>query len=245
MEARSRPGVLWDLSGVCYLTWLHQAAASHRSDPAPHPPACSLPGPDRPALGGSKGPSSGSPGRRPTGGCHGDWKGWGQRLTNQSYCILHGPQTTNPSGPGEKVREVTWTIRNRQLIIWSVYSQQGLQGPVGLQGVGQVSCPTDAGHDPQVKVELSERARLCDAAADSSKVAIGELAAADGQQPDAVLLQTLTDVLNLRRRQQLARDLDGGWQHPGQDREHLDYWNTWREKPETRSTELLVFKRGV
>lgn len=80
-----------------------------------------------------------------------------------------------------------------------VYSQQGLQGSVGLQGIGQVSCPTDAGDDTQVEVELSERARLGDAAADSSKVTVGELAAADRQQPDAVLLQTLTDVLNLGR----------------------------------------------
>ena len=106
-----------------------------------------------------------------------------------------------------------------------MYSQQGLQGAVGLQGVGQVSSPADAGDDAQVQVELSERARLCDAAADASEVAVRELTAADGQQPDAVLLQTLTDVLDLGRRQQLPRDLDGGWQHPGLSWNH---WNTWR-----------------
>lgn len=69
-----------------------------------------------------------------------------------------------------------------------LYLQQGLQGPVGLQGVGQVSCPVNAGDDAQVEVELSERARLGDAAADAAEVTVGELAAADGQQPDAVLL---------------------------------------------------------
>lgn len=86
-----------------------------------------------------------------------------------------------------------------------------------------MSSPADAGDDAQVQVELSERVRLCDAAADASEVAIGELTAADGQQPDTVLLQTLTDVLNLGRRQQLPRDLDGGRQHPGLD---WDHWNT-------------------
>lgn len=66
-------------SGVCYLTWLRQAAASHRSDAALRLPACSLPDPDRPAPGGSTGPSSGSPGRHPKEGFHGDWGGGGGR----------------------------------------------------------------------------------------------------------------------------------------------------------------------
>lgn len=79
------------LSGsVCYLTLLHRVAASHRSDPAPRLPACSLQDPGRPALGGLTGRSSMSPGRHLIAGCHGDCRGWEQVLTNQSHCFGQG-----------------------------------------------------------------------------------------------------------------------------------------------------------
>lgn len=75
---------------VCYLTLLRRAAASHRSHPVPHLPACNLPDPDRPVPGGSTAPSSRSPGQRLTAGCHGDWRGqesWDFCVRQVTYII--------------------------------------------------------------------------------------------------------------------------------------------------------------
>lgn len=100
-----------------------------------------------------------------------------------------------------------------------------------------MSGAADAGHDPQVQVELSEAARLSDTPTHVSKVPVGQLAAANGQQPDAVLLQAFADVLDLSCRQQLSCDLDGSWKHPGLGGlgglEHLNQHRekTW-QKPE-------------
>lgn len=100
------------------------------------------------------------------------------------------------------------------------HSQQGLQGAVGLEGVGQVSCASGAGDDAQVEVELSQRPRLGDAVADSPEVSVGQVTAADAEQPHAVLQDALADVLHLGWGQQLPCDLDGGWQH-------VQVWGHW------------------
>lgn len=131
---------------------------------------------------------SGSPGRRPAGGCRGDWRDKAQAVRGRGFTARAGSKVGG-------------------------HSQQGLQGAVGLEGVGQVSGAADAGDDAQVEVELSERTRLGDAVTDASEVSVGQLTAADAEQPHAVLQDALTDVLHLGRGQQLTCDLDGGWQH--------------------------------
>lgn len=93
------------------------------------------------------------------------------------------------------------------------YSQEGLNGAVRLQGLGQLLDAVDVGDDAQVEVELSEGAGLGHPAADVPEVPLGELAAPQRQQPHRVLPQALADVPDLRPRQRLPGDLDRPRQH--------------------------------
>lgn len=93
------------------------------------------------------------------------------------------------------------------------YSQERLDGAVGLQGLGQLLDAVDVGDDAEIEVELRQGAGLGHPPADVPEVALRELAAAQRQQPHRVLPQALADVPDLRARQRLPGDLDGPRQH--------------------------------
>lgn len=94
-----------------------------------------------------------------------------------------------------------------------LYSQEGLNRAVRLQGLCQLLDAVDVGDDAQIEVELREGAGLGHPAADVPEVPLGELAAPQRQQPHRVLPQALADVPDLRPRQRLPGDLDGPRQH--------------------------------
>jgi len=101
------------------------------------------------------------------------------------------------------------------IYIYSVYSQQRLQGAVGLQPVRQLRGARGAGHHAQVEVEVREAAGRRHAATHAREVAVAELTAAQRQQPHGVRPQRLADVPHLGARQRLPADLDGAREHRG------------------------------
>lgn len=91
--------------------------------------------------------------------------------------------------------------------------EQGVDGPVGCQGVRQLLHPGQGGDHAEVEVELRQGLALRHMAADAPEVAVGHLAAPQRQQPHRVGPEGVADILDLGRRERLPGDLDGAGQH--------------------------------
>lgn len=85
----------------------------------------------------------------------------------------------------------------------TAHSQEGLDGAVGPQRLGELLDAAGAGHDAQVKVELRQGRGPGEGPADAAEVAVAEAAAAQGEQAHGVVAQAAADVPHLGARQRL------------------------------------------